>query len=574
MRGGALFFYAGLKEGLMVRRCGIVTVAMFWFAGLVHAQSQSIDAQLQVLKDRGLQYNFITDTEIVITDSASGVRTMKTLREPPESEIRAWADRKRIPVLEIDPALIDTSQWTGWYNYWTLINVGNALRNPTPVLDFDGNGYPEAYGTFGGLSVEEGRAFEVFPNGSSIQRHAFEPAGPRIFYHALDIDGNGLFEVTGSFGEPLRVYEQLTPTSLPTTIKFIYNGYNGAGRYSSREPMVNMDGDSLIDYVHRGADSLISFYYLTRISEYDPSIQNFRKAWYMIPPIDDFYDGYDVGDYDGDGKMEFLQSSIFGGLIVVENTGNDAYQVTYQDTLPFVNMYFQTSGDLDRDGKREFFIGATMGGGNYITVFEADSDNAYSPKFLIHLMAGGSLDDPTYMSADLDNDGVVEAIMESGGYLYVFKSNGDNSYYLWYLRKGVMGISCNFVDMNGDGIKDYITTTIRFGNQWGSNIFLGSGFVEVDPDPPAVPRESRLYQNYPNPFNPSTRIGYHVARSCHVQLTVYDLLGRELATLVDAVQGAGVHAVEWKAEGMASGVYFCRLNAGAFVDTRKMMLVR
>jgi hypothetical protein len=83
-----------------------------------------------------------------------------------------------------------------------------------------------------------------------------------------------------------------------------------------------------------------------------------------------------------------------------------------------------------------------------------------------------------------------------------------------------------------------------------------------------------LNQNYPNPFNPTTCILYSVAGSGFVSLKVFDLLGREVATLVNEVKSPGLHQIEFNASNLASGVYFYRLNAGEFVQAKKLVLLR
>jgi hypothetical protein len=83
-----------------------------------------------------------------------------------------------------------------------------------------------------------------------------------------------------------------------------------------------------------------------------------------------------------------------------------------------------------------------------------------------------------------------------------------------------------------------------------------------------------LEQNYPNPFNPSTVVGYQLSTLSNVKLAIYDLLGREVALLVDGLQESGKHSVAWNASGLASGAYTCRIQAGAFVAARKMMLIK
>jgi hypothetical protein len=90
----------------------------------------------------------------------------------------------------------------------------------------------------------------------------------------------------------------------------------------------------------------------------------------------------------------------------------------------------------------------------------------------------------------------------------------------------------------------------------------------------SVVRAYRLMQNYPNPFNPSTVISYQLPVASEVSLKVFDVLGREVAVLVSGRQKAGNYVVPFNGSGLSSGVYFYRLQAGQFVQTRKMMLVK
>jgi hypothetical protein len=88
------------------------------------------------------------------------------------------------------------------------------------------------------------------------------------------------------------------------------------------------------------------------------------------------------------------------------------------------------------------------------------------------------------------------------------------------------------------------------------------------------PHLPTLYQNYPNPFNPSTTIRYGLPSRSHVTLTVFNTLGQQVATLVQGEQEAGYHEAVFDASGLASGVYLYRLQAGDFVASRKLILVR
>lgn len=91
---------------------------------------------------------------------------------------------------------------------------------------------------------------------------------------------------------------------------------------------------------------------------------------------------------------------------------------------------------------------------------------------------------------------------------------------------------------------------------------------------PTVPITPALNQNYPNPFNPATSISYEIPTSGFVTLTVYDILGKQVARLVDGIQSAGSHTVRFDGSSLRSGVYFYRIQNGAFVDTKKFILIK
>ena len=95
------------------------------------------------------------------------------------------------------------------------------------------------------------------------------------------------------------------------------------------------------------------------------------------------------------------------------------------------------------------------------------------------------------------------------------------------------------------------------------------GFVEV-----GVPNKFEMSQNYPNPFNPVTNIDFEIPENRHVNIKVYDLLGKEVKTLVNEIKQAGYHTLELNASNMASGTYIYRMVAGDFTKTLKMVVVK
>jgi hypothetical protein len=91
-----------------------------------------------------------------------------------------------------------------------------------------------------------------------------------------------------------------------------------------------------------------------------------------------------------------------------------------------------------------------------------------------------------------------------------------------------------------------------------------------------VPMEVQLYQNYPNPFNPSTKIRFDLAKSSHVTIIIYNLLGQNVVTLVDERRPAGSYSVDWNTRGISipSGVYFARLTTGSTILLRKILVLK
>jgi hypothetical protein len=97
---------------------------------------------------------------------------------------------------------------------------------------------------------------------------------------------------------------------------------------------------------------------------------------------------------------------------------------------------------------------------------------------------------------------------------------------------------------------------------------------EPDDRPDGRRREPELLGASPNPFNPVTSVEYYLPERQRVRISVFDASGRVVAVLADGVQSAGDHVARWRADGFASGVYFCRLEAGGVVSTKKIVLLR
>lgn len=160
-----------------------------------------------------------------------------------------------------------------------------------------------------------------------------------------------------------------------------------------------------------------------------------------------------------------------------------------------------------------------------------------------------------------------ELIQATG--LYAFTTNTLSLFYLYgkpppmhgqdaFLTDCVFGIPIGY-DMYGYKQDSLVTRDIT---------------TEVKDIITTTPEEYSLLQNYPNPFNPSTNFKFSLARSQFTTLKIYDVLGRVVATLVNEVMQPGEYSVKWEASNNPSGVYFYRLNAGYYTQTRKLLLLK
>jgi hypothetical protein len=168
----------------------------------------------------------------------------------------------------------------------------------------------------------------------------------------------------------------------------------------------------------------------------------------------------------------------------------------------------------------------------------------------------------------------VDALASSGAYLFAGMSRGG---VFLSTNGGTM-----WTDVNS-GLTDSWITSLAVS---GAYLFAGTDVTGVWERPLSAMTASvdvsqsvasavfHLAQNYPNPFNPTTSIRYALPRRSHVTLAVYSTLGQQVATLVSETQDGGYHEVWFDGSGLASGVYFYRIVAGTFVETKRLLILR
>jgi hypothetical protein len=158
-------------------------------------------------------------------------------------------------------------------------------------------------------------------------------------------------------------------------------------------------------------------------------------------------------------------------------------------------------------------------------------------------------------------------------------ASSQNSKVEWSSVSSGFGLQVSTANRASSSVGEAIVGGTRLANTKIESGFM-AGLIShgvgagVGESPAGLPVSFSLSQNYPNPFNPSSVIRFQVPVASHARLAVYDILGREVAVLVDEVKAPGTYEVKFTAAGLASGVYFYRMQAGTFVDTKKLMLLK
>ncbi|MGK9368669.1 putative Ig domain-containing protein [Melioribacter sp. Ez-97] len=162
-----------------------------------------------------------------------------------------------------------------------------------------------------------------------------------------------------------------------------------------------------------------------------------------------------------------------------------------------------------------------------------------------------------YKAEDPDGDDVQFRIVSGPGEI---SATGE---YSWAPTPSQAGKSYVLMVEVSDGELTAVST---------KTIKVSDTVVGVEED--GIPREFKLLQNFPNPFNPTTTIKYAVPKEAHVRLTVYNVLGQEIATLVNGLKSAGYHTVSFDASNLNTGMYIYKLEAGDFTSIKKMILMK
>jgi hypothetical protein len=316
--------------------------------------------------------------------------------------------------------------------------------------------------------------------------------------------------------------------------------------------------------------------------------------------------GISVVDLDKDEDLDVIASSASPGSIVwYEAPSWTAHIVADEETSPKEPVYIETV-DIDLDSDIDIIIGT----GDGIFLFEAPDWNSYAigDSNVCAQFGLGDIDhdgdtdmivgdhdlnmifcyyNPTWNKdtlgvnqdqvrgigvADIDMDDDLDVVsIHDVGFVKWNESPEWDEHLIDYALRG--GSFVCVEDMDGDGFSDIVACGSDIGHIIYYKSLISTGIPQENPNP-NFPQFFDLHQNYPNPFNPSTIIRWQLPATSQVELRIYNILGEKVATLVSEKQKAGSHQVEWDASRFSSGIYFYRIEAGAFQQVRKMVYLK
>jgi len=485
-------------------------------------------------------------------------------------------------------------------------------------------------------------------NNSNISFSLFWTSPSGAFSNCNDgiigyFDGDTLLDIAGyTFNSNMFYIWKQSPTK-PDSFAVVFSESKvESGGYG---PMTygDIDGDGKIEIILADYSTMSRIYIFSCLGNNQYVNRNTQNTL-MHTNDGETSQALHIGDLNKNGQKEIIcmrGNTTTGGMVRIwEHTGAPGtYTFTNLFTYTTVSYLFGRGGygDSDGDGWDEFFL--TYGGAStYNTNIRRIKYDSASATFVHLLYAASSIGFPaSYKVADVNNDGVKELVATAASNNYaacfIFKSSGSNQYNLLstinetdpntmtcsdikilsgdiypsillssfggkvyvYQYNGSNYIKqFEKLDYPGSAIQRVYWVNINgsdgYFNTWSSTSSNGNYYIFKRTIPVGIisgnenARGFKLFQNYPNPFNPNTVISYSLLVNSNVLLKVYDIMGREIATLVNEYQKAGMYEVQfpnnqytnnhYSNNQQPSGIYFYKLQTESFTDTKKMLMIK
>ncbi len=409
-----------------------------------------------------------------------------------------------------------------------------------------------------------------------------------------DFNGDGKMDIVFTYYSSSRVYISMLLSDGDGTWTRYYKYYTGYGSEI-------FDGSIVIgDASNDGCDDIIFIYsYMgdfsiaTTVSRTSGGTWSKYEEMIMDAPDPEVYDAI-PGDFNGDGDIDFAFAHDHNSklnITLFTSNGDRTWSWTYHEFSSYGSYAYGDRlvvGDVSGDGWDDLvFIYRLSGELKILSIWKAST--GWGSCLQTHT-DGTNVDVNPVLSGDFNGDDLLDFAFwgydwsENGLNVRWRNSNGDGTWGALYQifpndpEVSYVPYAANF---DSDDRADILFTYQNSSNMMNYNLKTSSAMVASfskrlsnESEETHIAKSYELSQNYPNPFNPSTTIRYSLKENGKVKLSVFNLQGRKVAQLVNAAQSMGTYELTWDASSLPSGIYIYRLQAGEFVDTKKMTLLK
>lgn len=474
---------------------------------------------------------------------------------------------------------------SGNQQWVALLNGANNSRDVPSGLALDGQGniYVTGMITIAGINSDYATV-KYNPGGTELWVSIFSGTGNSFdAATAIAVDQSGNAYVTG------RTIPQGSVSSNYTTLRYSTTGveqfvvdYDGPSSGEDIARGLVLDDNGFIYVTGTSLDNIGLFDYATL--KYDPAGNQLWLQRYDGPG-NDFDEAVDI-------KVDAALNIYVTGSSRATNMGNseDITTINYDQggVQLWVGRYDGPANDLDLASAL-----AVDSAGNSYVCGSVTAANGFTDFATLKYSPGGDLEWAALFDGPQSLDDVATGIaLDASGNVYVtgFVTGNNSMFDFATIKYTAAGVQHWVIFYDGPlGLVDKPASIVvnTSGNVYvtGSSsgtLIQNTDFVTIKYSQPTgigsdeqlVPGKLALEQNYPNPFNPVTLIKYSIPKLSFVAIKVHDILGNEVATLINEEKPAGNYEVEFIATNLPTGIYFYRLQAGDFVETKKMLLLK
>jgi photosystem II stability/assembly factor-like uncharacterized protein len=419
------------------------------------------------------------------------------------------------------------------------------------------------------VSTDQGQTWTLNNNGirsESIYGIARTRSGKIILSNALGIYSNTPPDTTWTKVYPQNAYRgnlNLYHDKLGNI--YTVDGSVDNNKYSASSVLVSTDGGDTWSPDTTGLDSLVgSLFYVD-----GTGTEHYCSTYY------------------GSTYKSELWSKPHGGSWTIDTAGFPVLSYSYTSSMTsddqaylYVSGYFGGQKVMRRPLSGGTWVADTMGIPSSINYFTKMSGNrglvvgTTGIALMCHSAPAGSWKNVSIPS-QLAYPDINAICVDDSGIIFAAFYNFNGSLGVYFTRdSGATWIHAGLDGANVYSLVSFGDSTYALSYDQGA-FYLGKNPIQTGvKQKPDSPNSFALFQNYPNPFNPTTAVGYQLPVNSFVTLKVYDILGREIKTLVNERQSAGTHSVSFNAGSMSSGIYFYRIQAGDFSATKKLVLLK